>query len=152
MGRTTRSAYARAGARGGGMPGGPPAPPDVYDELDRGLEYVQSMCEHAAHQFLRDGDCGEEVANIKRRLAETKDLADRETARVAREDPQALLKLADDDGMKGRSYRPQSMRRDNVVAPPKPAEFAPGPLEVDEGFEDEAEVPKLVYKSTRMMR
>ncbi|KAG7286993.1 hypothetical protein NEMBOFW57_006493 [Staphylotrichum longicolle] len=149
MARTTRSAYARAGARG--MPGsGPPAPPDVYDELDRGLEYVQSMCEHAAHQFLRDGDCGEEVANIKRRLAETKELADKEMARVEREDPQALLKLGEDDGMKGRSYRPQSMRRDG---PPKAAEFIPGqPLEVDEGYEDDAEVPKLVYKSTRMMR
>ncbi|KAI0482481.1 hypothetical protein GGR56DRAFT_620097, partial [Xylariaceae sp. FL0804] len=30
---------------------------DIWEELDKGLEYVQSMCEHAAHQFLRDGDC-----------------------------------------------------------------------------------------------
>ncbi|KAL2196788.1 hypothetical protein P885DRAFT_60799 [Corynascus similis CBS 632.67] len=160
----------------------------VYDELDRGLEYVQSMCEHAAHQFLRDGDCGEEVANIKRRLAETKELADREMERVRREDPDALAKIAaagagdDATGVAAaRSYRPQSMRK--VVGKPAGAAAAAaststpaagtgtgtgagsttptpaldesaGPLEVDEGVGDvdgEA-MPKLVWKSTRMMR
>ncbi|KAK4246533.1 hypothetical protein C7999DRAFT_15349 [Corynascus novoguineensis] len=168
---------------------------DVYDELDRGLEYVQSMCEHAAHQFLRDGDCGEEVANIKRRLAETKELADREMERVRREDPDALAKIAaagagdDATGMAAaRSYRPQSMRK--VVGKPAAAaasagaaaaaaastsspaagtgtgtgagsttptpalDESAGPLEVDEGVGDvDGEVmPKLVWKSTRMMR
>ncbi len=166
VGRNTRSnMYARPGARGSGANpasllggGGPGAasPPDVYDELDKGLEYVQSMCEHAAHQFLRDGDCGEEVANIKRRLGETRELADKEMARVRVEDPQALLKLSDDDGMRGRSYRPQSMRRD-VIKPaptPPPADLAAGPLEVDEAVDvvEEEELLKLVYKSTRRMR
>jgi len=145
--------YARAGGRGPNPAsmmgaGANPAAPDVYDELDKGLEYVQSMCEHAAHQFLRDGECGEEVANIKRRLAETNELANKEMERVQREDPQALLKTGgEDDGMRGRSYRPQSMRRD---AMPK-VELKAGPLEVDEAGEEE-ELPKLVYKSTRMMR
>ncbi|KAK4099364.1 hypothetical protein N658DRAFT_517438 [Parathielavia hyrcaniae] len=149
---------------------------DVYDQLDRNLEYVQSMCEHAAHQFLRDGDCAEEVANIQRRLAETKELADREMARVRREEPAALAKLegagggvgggveVEDDGMRGRSYRPQSMRRDGVKSAVSVAAAgvgggggalaaAEGPLEVDEGVEDvDAPPPKLVYKSTRLMR
>ncbi|KAJ9130650.1 hypothetical protein NKR23_g12100 [Pleurostoma richardsiae] len=57
-------------------------PPDVYDELDKGLDGVQSMCEHAAHQFLRDGDCTEEVDNIKQQLTETKGLADKEMQRI----------------------------------------------------------------------
>lgn len=149
----SRNMYARAGGRGPNPAsmmgaGANPAAPDVYDELDKGLEYVQSMCEHAAHQFLRDGECGEEVANIKRRLAETNELANKEMERVQREDPQALLKTGgEDDGMRGRSYRPQSMRRD---AMPK-VELKAGPLEVDEAGEEE-ELPKLVYKSTRMMR
>ncbi|KAK4151095.1 hypothetical protein C8A00DRAFT_17461 [Chaetomidium leptoderma] len=158
MGRTTRNMYSRMGARGANAgimlgPDGKPAPPDVYDELDKGLEYVQSMCEHAAHQFLRDGDCGEEVSNIKRRLGETKELADKEMARVEREDPQALLKMNEEDGMRGRSYRPQSMRRD-VAKSAAVLAAASGPLEVDEGVEDlDAEsLPKLTYKSTRMMR
>jgi len=45
---------------------------DIYDDLDKGLEYVQSMCEHAARQFLRDGDCAEEVGKISSRMAEIK--------------------------------------------------------------------------------
>ncbi|KAL2168226.1 hypothetical protein VTG60DRAFT_285 [Thermothelomyces hinnuleus] len=153
---------------------GKDAAPDVYDELDKGLEYVQSMCEHAAHQFLRDGECGEEVANIKRRLAETKELADKEMERIRREEPEALLKHGENDATHGRSYRPQSMRKAagkpsssaagagaEAGAAPSPAPApalvpaeSTGPLEVDEGVDDvdKEEVPKLVWRSTRMMR
>jgi hypothetical protein len=155
---------------------------DVYDELDRGLEYVQSMCEHAAHQFLRDGDCAEEVANIKRRLAETKELADKEMARVTSQGgggsvsgEEGVDGVAGGGGVRGRSYRPQSMRRDGVKSPGSASASASAsaaaaaaaasaaviaaatePLEVDEGVEDvdggDAELPRLVYKSTRQMR
>ncbi|KAK3352388.1 hypothetical protein B0T25DRAFT_454374 [Lasiosphaeria hispida] len=163
-----RALYPRGGAGGrysrggpGGFPGGALVP-DVYDDLDKGLEYVQSMCEHAAHQFLRDGDCGEEVCNIQRRMAETLELADREMERVKKEEPETL-KAAEEE-MRGRSYRPQSMRKgpsSGLVAAQagagkegggNPIISASNQLEVDEGVEDmEAEEPKLVYKSTRMM-
>lgn len=142
---------ARGGSSGAVGPDGKPTG-DVYDELDRGLDYVQSMCEHAAHQFLRDGDCADEVAGIQRRLAETKELADGEMDRVKREEPEALLRKGpDDEQLRGRSYRPQSMRRD--MASPKEA-AKPAGLAVDEGVEDvDDEVPPmLVYKSTRLMR
>ena len=43
---------------------------------------MQSTCEHAAHQFLRDGECNEEITNIKRRLGEVKDLAAKEMERL----------------------------------------------------------------------
>lgn len=109
----------------------PGAESDVYDELDKGLEFVQSMCEHAAHQFLRDGDCGEEVTKIKQRLSQTKDLASNEMERVRREDlggdgsgeqgaggaagsvPRSATSGASPIPMVmgARSYRPQSMRR-----------------------------------------
>lgn len=113
-----RSMYSRAGmgARGAfgrsamGPPGLDPLEKDIYDDLDKGLEYVQSMCEHAAHQFLRDGDCAEEVGKITGRMAETKELADRELERVQREEPETL-KAAEDES-RGRSYRPPSMRKD----------------------------------------
>ncbi|TPX12012.1 uncharacterized protein E0L32_007315 [Thyridium curvatum] len=123
--------------------------PDVYDELDKGLEYVQSMCEHAAHQFLRDGDCNEEIENIKRRLGETKESADKEMERVIKEEPETLN---NQEPLKTRSFRPQSMRRD--VMPDSPAaKEVNSKLEVDEAIDDmDEEPPKLVYKSTRMMR
>lgn len=110
-----RSMYSRAGARGlgrGGMgpPGLDPLEKDIYDDLDKNLEFVQSTCEHAAHQFLRDGDCAEEVAKISSRMAETRDLAERELERVQREEPDALK--SSEDESRGRSYRPPSMRKD----------------------------------------
>ncbi|KAK7958133.1 hypothetical protein PG996_010423 [Apiospora saccharicola] len=83
--------------------------PDVYDDLDKGLEFVQSMCERAAHQFLRDGECGDEIEKVKQRLGETKEIADKEVERVHIEYPNGL---APPEPPKIRSYRPMSMRRD----------------------------------------
>ncbi|CAK7213321.1 hypothetical protein SEUCBS140593_001799 [Sporothrix eucalyptigena] len=166
-GYLSRTTGGLGGAKGMSLTG-TPQPPDVFDELDRGLEYVQSMCEHAAHQFLRDGDCNEEIANIKRRLSETKEQADREMERVKKEDPEALKAL--EEPPKTRSFRPQSMRRDaaGIAASTKealaaraspgrtPSAAAGSPidvdtsLEVDEGIEDmDIELPKLNFKSSR---
>ncbi|KAK0712254.1 hypothetical protein B0T21DRAFT_75240 [Apiosordaria backusii] len=135
--------YARAGARGSVTLGfdGKPLQSDVYDELDKGLEFVQSMCEHAAHQFLRDGDCGEEITKIQQRLRETKELADKEMERVEKENPTGLQKDAEET--KGRSYRPQSMRREHLNAL-KAAETnglgSEMKLEVDDGAADDVEM------------
>jgi hypothetical protein len=144
--------FARPGARTG--MGGDAAPPDVYDDLDKCLEDVQSQCERAAHQFLRDGDCGDEIETVQRRLGDSKTLADREMERVQKEDPEALNAPTEQPP---RSFRRQTMRRE--AAPGSPTATgkiaaADAALEVDEGIDDmEADdPPKLVYKSTRMMR
>ncbi len=139
----------RAAHTGGG--GAPDQVPDIYDELDRNLEYVQSTCEHAAHQFLRAGECTEEINNIQRKLREAKAIADKEMARVLKEDPDALK--PSDEPTKMRSFRPHSMRKEGAAMSTSPKDAGPGPLEVDEGIDDmESELPKLVYKSTRLMR
>ncbi|KAK0619921.1 hypothetical protein B0T14DRAFT_219892 [Immersiella caudata] len=177
-----RSMYSRAGmaARGAygrgamGPPGLDPLEKDIYDDLDKGLEFVQSMCEHAAHQFLRDGDCVEEVGKIASRMAETKGLADKELERVQREEPDTL-KAAEDES-RGRSYRPPSMRKDltsscahrsdpsikdAALAAAKATAAAGGngiaassKLAVDEGVEDMQPDPTqnpALNKATRMM-
>ena len=168
LGRSMYSRGARPGfgTRGLTNPALDPLEPDVYDDLDKGLEYVQSMCEHAAHQFLRDGDCAEEVGNIERRLSDTKELADREMSRIERDDPEQLKQPPEE---RIRSYRPPSMRKDIASSSDKSEKLkdasnsqkeatkaklaASSELEVDEGIEDmDTEVaPRLVYKSTRMM-
>ncbi|KAK0722914.1 hypothetical protein B0T26DRAFT_674555 [Lasiosphaeria miniovina] len=112
-----RSMYSRAGreirgvyGQGGMGPSGLDAlEKDIYDDLDKGLEYIQSMCEHAAHQFLRGSECAEEVGNISSRMVKTKELADGELERVQCEEPDAF-KAAEDES-RGRSYRPPSMRK-----------------------------------------
>ncbi|KAK2471221.1 hypothetical protein H9L39_17452 [Fusarium oxysporum f. sp. albedinis] len=38
-------------------PGAGHETPDVYDNLDKSLQFVQSMCEHGVHQFVEVGLC-----------------------------------------------------------------------------------------------
>ncbi|KAI1366786.1 hypothetical protein F5Y08DRAFT_327160 [Xylaria arbuscula] len=59
---------------------------DIWDELDKGLESIQGLCERAAHQFLRDGDCNEEIEKIKSRLVKVKDSAVSEKDRISAEE------------------------------------------------------------------
>jgi hypothetical protein len=145
-------------------------PPDVYDNLDKGLEFVQSTCEHGAHQFLRDGYCKDEISKARERLGEVLELAKADLERVQREEPE-LVKEKGEMG-KVRTRRPISMRRDMSVglkegSPPPPKELEPAkleaaeptalvdpmaPIEVDEGIDVEMELPKLQYRSTRAMR
>jgi hypothetical protein len=155
--------------------------PDVFDELDKNLESVQSMCEHAAHQFLRDGDCSDEVVKIKDRLSGTKTSAENQIDRMLDQDETLKAKLSEAP-VRARSYRPQSMRRgaslaatsptasrgsaegsritsggfggDKLTADSEPNQFGAsgGVLEVDDGSDDEnREPPKLQYRSTRAM-
>ncbi|KAI1119451.1 hypothetical protein F5Y14DRAFT_3739 [Nemania sp. NC0429] len=58
---------------------------DIWDDLDKGLEYVQGVCERAAHQFLRDGDCNQEIEKIKVRLVQVQESAVKEKERVSAE-------------------------------------------------------------------
>ncbi|RYP55039.1 hypothetical protein DL768_000355 [Monosporascus sp. mg162] len=123
---------------------------DVYDDLDKGLDSVQSMCERAAHQFLRDGDCSEEVEKIKDHLARTKDLADKEMERIRKENPGAL---EEPEPTRSRSYRPTSMRRDTGAFTPttKLPPTNTSILEIDdEGVLDVDDIQSAV-KTPRMM-
>ncbi|KAF5978418.1 hypothetical protein FCOIX_5931 [Fusarium coicis] len=161
-------------------PGAGDQPPDVYDKLDKGLEFVQSMCEHGAHQFLRDGDCNDEISKVQKRLTEVLEMAKTEMERVEREEPE----LAKETGEMGkvRTRRPISMRRDMAVGlkessltptkeenklepakleaaepiipedPMAPIAVDPDIMETDEGIDVEMELPKLQYRSTRAMR
>ncbi|KEF55530.1 uncharacterized protein A1O9_08280 [Exophiala aquamarina CBS 119918] len=60
----------------------------AFLRVDKELESVQSLCEVAAHQFLRDGDCQTEMASIKQKL---RDILGRATATA-----EDLKKLADE--------------------------------------------------------
>ncbi|KAL6788947.1 hypothetical protein GGI42DRAFT_337787 [Trichoderma sp. SZMC 28013] len=68
---------------------------DVYDELEKALEFVQSTCEHGAHQLLRDAKCSEEVQKIQKRIGEISVIAQEEMKRVQREGPEMLKETAD---------------------------------------------------------
>lgn len=49
---------------------GQPAPDEetAFLQVDKQLESIQSLCETAAHQFLRDGDCKSELDNVQQKF------------------------------------------------------------------------------------
>lgn len=96
------------------------SPTDAYEELDKALEVVQGMCEHAAHQFLREGECADDIAKIKDKLTETKTTADDEMQKLLENDADgALRKTLSEGPVRSRTYRSQSMRRDSAFAKTK---------------------------------
>ena len=68
--RSTRSAQSPAAGRIDGT--------EIFDKVDGVLEKAQSMCERAAHQVLRDGDCGLEIKNAKEHFTDARKLGEAE--------------------------------------------------------------------------
>ena len=48
----------------------------AYDDLDRDLDTAQGLCEVAAHQFLRDGDCSEEIMGTRQKFENCQRMVD----------------------------------------------------------------------------
>ncbi|KAJ1331724.1 ankyrin repeat and SOCS box protein 17 [Microdochium nivale] len=103
---------------GRGLAGAQTAPPgaDIYDQLDKGLEVVQSACEQAAHQFLREGDCAQQVSKIKARLASTAECATKELGRSEKDCDTSTKEL--DVEVKPRVYRRAVVRHDDDAQKP----------------------------------
>ncbi|KAL8947948.1 MAG: hypothetical protein Q9222_005817 [Ikaeria aurantiellina] len=67
----------------------PPSPSHMspaFDQADNDLEAAQNLCEVAAHQFLRDGDCGEEIAGARKRFEDCLKIAAAETEKLQAEE------------------------------------------------------------------
>ncbi|PGH02406.1 hypothetical protein AJ79_07638 [Helicocarpus griseus UAMH5409] len=56
-----------------------------FDAADKQLELAQSLCESAAHQFLRCGDCAMELEKTKERFSTVLDMAKVEIERLEAE-------------------------------------------------------------------
>ncbi|KAI9649824.1 hypothetical protein NHQ30_002406 [Ciborinia camelliae] len=134
---------------GGGSAGAAGISPDIFDEIDKGLEWCQGQCEHAAHQFLRDGECSTEIDNIKRRLGEVKEIAEKKIEGLRREEEEQLEKK--EDGSK-----PMSLGNSHVNGRKSIPVSTPTTLEVDNKLEvdddedgldlDNFNLNKLVFK------
>jgi len=58
-------------------------PVEVFDSVDNALENAQSLCEKAAHQSLREGDCRKELESARGHFEEVQEAAKKEVARIA---------------------------------------------------------------------
>jgi hypothetical protein len=152
--------FAHRGISGGGLSvgllkgyrrAGMDTVPDIFDDLDKGLEWCQGQCEHAAHQFLRDGDCSTEIENIKRKLGEVKTSAEKEIDKLkTAEAANPTLKLSaelESEG-RGRVLKAPLMRKDVSMGTMKDLEVDDN-MEVDDGEDEMDPPPKLIFKRSR---
>jgi len=112
---------------------GKPEGSEALDKVDGLLERSQNLCEHAAHQVLRDGDCASEVSQVKKLLEEAKTAAELELP--------GLEKLAAEAEERQRRVDARQ-RLERSHQPPQPADSekiellsrqpSNDPLEVDE--------------------
>lgn len=56
-------------------------PSEIFDIPDKALELAQGLCEKAAHQSLRDGDCRKELEGVKKHFQEIYERASVEVAK-----------------------------------------------------------------------
>lgn len=57
----------------------------AFETMDQDLEKAQSLCEIAAHQMLRDGDCRSEIEETKERVANCLKIAKEEVEKLREE-------------------------------------------------------------------
>lgn len=119
---------------------------EAFEKLDTLLEKAQALCEKAAHQVLRDGDCALEMRLATEHVVEVKKVAENEQPalqkRVARsherENRDVEKEAVDQDAMDG--LRPRSTpdilprKVDNPFTSPGSLEVD---LEADDSDEDE---------------
>lgn len=63
----------------------PPERVPAFEEADKDLEAAQNLCEVAAHQFLRDGDCTEEIQGTRLKFESCLRTAQQEVELLRRE-------------------------------------------------------------------
>lgn len=108
----------------------------IFDAIDKELENAQALCERAAHQMLREGDCKEELLGTKNDFHNSLKMAEKEVERLRAEEQKEAV---EEPPME----EPVPIRIDveEKVTPPsvKPVEIAGiEAIEVDEGSEAES--------------
>lgn len=69
----------------------------VFDRLDGVLEKAQGFCEHAAHQILRDGDCGIEITKAKDHFTQAVEIVNAELPDLVKKAEKSLARRVAED-------------------------------------------------------
>lgn len=126
-----------------------PATPkqSAFDLVEKQIESVHSLCETAAHQFLRYGDCVSVLESIHEKLRSLLEMATREADRLKDERQQQETL---------RSAEPATtMKTGSLTAsPPKSSSFGMIEIEVDDAV-SVSSVPSMdlaAFRATRRLR
>ncbi|KAL8644374.1 MAG: hypothetical protein Q9226_007795 [Calogaya cf. arnoldii] len=129
-----------------------------FDQADEDLEAAQNLCEVAAHQFLRDGDCEEELEGTKKRFGDC--------LKVAKEEAEKLKVEKERDSPTDTSESPVDASRPIKVRtepaptatqklevpriPVAPALTSHGTIEVDDGSDTSSiHIDLTAFRRTR---
>lgn len=107
----------------------------ALSKVDGLLEQSQNLCEHAAHQVLRDGDCALEITKTKELLAQARACAEREM-------PSLEKIAAADEERRIRAEEKQRVER-SKQPPPQPADSEKIELLSREPSSDTLEVDEI---------
>lgn len=134
---------------------------DAFDQVDKNLETAQSLCEVGAHQFLRDGNCADEIAETKERLESCVRLAGQQVAVLRTEEEK---EKAVEEERQRQAMLLQRPSEQTVEVDQAPVEFVPNEklhatlagmdtIEVDEGSDTSmVHIDLTAFRSTRRQR
>jgi len=134
-----------------------------FDFADKQLESAQSLCEAAAHQFLRSGDCSTELENIQQKFRLVLEAAESEVDRLreekAREEKERGEKEREEKMREEKKLekseveetpRPKSEKPIVVAEEEKPPEPDMTTIEVDDASSEESiSIDISAFRSTR---
>ena len=113
----------------------------AFDLADKQLELAQSLCESAAHQFLRNGDCSTELENTKERFSSLLNIA---LAEVERLEAEAKLQTQQAEKHTEEKPEPKPVKQD------KNPQAVSGVIEVDDASSmSSISIDLTAFRSTR---
>lgn len=134
-----------------------------FEEADKDLEEAQNVCEVAAHQFLRDGDCRLEIGNTRKKFEHCLEVAKKEVERLQAEDAREKEQEAEKEESKPVheevpadvpvvvDYMDEKVEAKAESAPLKSINLAgTGTIEVDDGSDAESvHIDLSAFRRTR---
>ena len=128
----------------------------TFDEADKILESTQTMCEVAAHQFLREGDCRLEMESMGKKFESCRAIAKREVERLKEEEARERETEEIAAAQTQEEQLPVAKYVETRVNPPPPLkEFnfrETGVIEIDDGSDVESVHLDLSAFRTRTRR
>lgn len=128
----------------------------TFDEADKDLEITQRLCEVAAHQFLRDGDCRPEIESMRKRFEACRAIAKREVERLKEEEAREQTETEVTTGSVKEEKLPVVKCVEAKVNPPPPLKqinfSGTGVIEIDDGSDAESVHIDLSAFKTRTRR
>lgn len=135
-----------------------------FDVADSYLESAQSLCETAAHHFLRHGDCSLELDRTKEKLDLAMSMATAEVERLkeearieqqeeaeAKEKEKAKAKVLEEEKLE--AERLSILEKKLEKGPPKDLEGAANAIEVDDASETSSiSIDITAFRSSRFRR